>query len=279
MPELPEAEVISRFFASKAVGRHVEGVTVYRRDLRVRIADDFESAVVGRKIESVCRISRYLVFVLSRGERVMFHLGMSGRMAHVRPYVREKHDHVALLLDGGFHVVFNDPRRFGAVLLVNFQAYENIASRIGPDPLSAEFNAEYLMRPSKACVKSVLMNNAIVAGIGNIYASEILFRAGVLPMRAMSSISYAECEGIVRETKATLQLAINTGGSTIRDYKIPTGAAGGFQQHFMVYQRAGQPCNVCGARILSERRGGRSTFFCALCPAVAPSWMTTRSWE
>ncbi|ASI47747.1 DNA-formamidopyrimidine glycosylase [Anaplasma ovis str. Haibei] len=265
MPELPEAEVISRFFACKAVGRSVEGVTVYRRDLRVRIADGFESAVVGRKIESVHRISRYLVFVLGGGGRVMFHMGMSGRMIHARPYVREKHDHVALLLDDGFHIVFNDPRRFGAVLLVDFQAYEDIASRIGPDPLSAEFNARYLMRPSKTCVKSVLMNNSIVAGIGNIYASEILFRVGVLPTRAMSSISYEECERIVRETKVTLQLAIDTGGSTIKDYKVPTGAVGGFQQHFMVYQREGKPCNICGASILSERHGGRSTFFCALC--------------
>ncbi|ACZ49250.1 formamidopyrimidine-DNA glycosylase [Anaplasma centrale str. Israel] len=265
MPELPEAEVISRFFADKAVGRRVEDVTVHRRDLRARIADDFESAVKGREIRSVDRIARYLVFELSDGARVIFHLGMSGRMIHTKPHVLGKHDHVVMLLDDEFNIVFNDPRRFGSVLLVDFQAYANIASRIGPDPLSAEFSATYLMRQSKACVKSTLMNNSIVAGIGNIYASEILFRAGVSPMRAMDDVSYEECEQIVRETKATLRLAIDAGGSTIKDYTIPTGAVGGFQKHFMVYQRAGKPCNICGERILSERLSGRTTFFCALC--------------
>ncbi|MCU7611571.1 bifunctional DNA-formamidopyrimidine glycosylase/DNA-(apurinic or apyrimidinic site) lyase [Anaplasma capra] len=265
MPELPEVEVITSFFAEKAAGRFIKHVTINRRDLRIRIADGFEDAVVGERIKSVHRVSRHLVFLLSGSKRIMFHLGMSGKMTYAAPYVQSKHDHFVMLLDDEFHIVFNDPRRFGAVLLVNSRQYESIVKKIGPDPLSDTFNAEYLRQFRKSCVKSVLMNNAIVAGIGNIYASEILFRAGILPMRAMCDVSHVECERIVQEAKSTLRLAIDTGGSTIRDHKIPTGAKGGFQQYFMVYQRKGEPCRVCGACILSERHRGRSTFFCTSC--------------
>ncbi|MGN7661672.1 MAG: bifunctional DNA-formamidopyrimidine glycosylase/DNA-(apurinic or apyrimidinic site) lyase [Anaplasma sp.] len=267
MPELPEVEVVAKFFAQTAAGRSIGNVAVYRRDLRVRIADDFERTIIGCGIQSVSRVSRYLVFALSaHGWRIVFHLGMSGRITWSELYIPETHDHVVFTLDNGGHMVFNDTRRFGAVLLVNDAQYVALRKGMGPEPLSEEFCAAHLRKVrSKSCIKAVLMNNSVVAGIGNIYASEILFRAGVSPTRLANSLSLEECEKVVREAKSTLKLAINAGGSTIRDYKMPTGVSGGFQKYFAVYGRNGHPCRACGSPILMVKRGGRSTFFCTRC--------------
>ncbi|MGN7678176.1 MAG: bifunctional DNA-formamidopyrimidine glycosylase/DNA-(apurinic or apyrimidinic site) lyase [Anaplasma sp.] len=267
MPELPEVEVIARFFVQTAAGRSIGNVAVYRRDLRMRIADDFERIVVGCEIRSVGRVSRYLVFTLNaHGWHIVFHLGMSGRITWSALYTPETHDHVVFTLDNGGHIVFNDARRFGAVLLVSDAQYAALRKGIGPEPLSKEFCAEHLHKVrSKSCIKAVLMNNSLVAGIGNIYASEILFRAGVSPMRPVNSLSLEECERVVQKAKSTLKLAIDAGGSTIKDYRMPTGVSGGFQEHFAVYGRNGQPCRTCGSPILVIKRGGRSTFFCARC--------------
>lgn len=266
MPELPEVEIVTRFLTSIVLGKKFSNVTVNRRDLRVEIPADFEQRIVGRKVVSVYRVAKYLAMNLDSGEVLIFHLGMSGRLLHVNVYTAEKHDHVIFVLDDGCFVVFNDPRRFGLVLVVNEESLGNLLSKTGPDPFSSSFNADYVMGLHGAAkIKPALMRSEVVAGIGNIYASEILFRAAVLPSREIRTLSRRECKAIVSATRETLELAIATGGSTIKDYRAPSGDVGRFPMHFKVYNRGGEGCHQCGAVIQVERQCGRSTFFCVQC--------------
>ena len=265
MPELPEVEVISRCLSARVVGREVVSVTVNRRDLRVNIPDHLEYSVTGTSISDVYRVAKYLVMKLSSGNALVFHFGMSGRIIHEHTYSPQKHDHVVLGLRDGHVLVFNDPRRFGLVTVVDDCGYRDMFARVGPDPFSDDFNVNQILRfHGKAPIKTVLLNGVCVSGIGNIYASEILFRASILPSRKTGTLSREECKKIVDATRDTLQLAIENGGSTIRDYRNPEGITGNFPEHFKVYNRAGKSC-CCGYTIQTVKQGGRSTFFCPQC--------------
>ena len=266
MPELPEVETIARFLASNVIGKFVNRVIVHRRDLRTVLQDDFEDLLTGRCIGGIERIAKYLILVLDNGMKVVFHLGMSGKLIHTQNCEITKHQHIIFLLDDGSRLVFDDVRRFGSVRICDSKRYESLLEKIGPDPLSSGFNAEYIMRTSgKVSIKGFLMDAALVAGIGNIYASEILFRAKILPSRKVSTLSRAECARIVEATRYVLNLSISAGGSSIKDYKIPSGEKGRFQENFMVYGRGGKNCYMCGEEVRAEKQGGRSTFFCIRC--------------
>ncbi|MDB1135778.1 bifunctional DNA-formamidopyrimidine glycosylase/DNA-(apurinic or apyrimidinic site) lyase [Candidatus Anaplasma sp. TIGMIC] len=266
MPELPEVEIIARFFSDSVVGKRICDITINRRDLRISIPDNFSASVLGKKIHSVRRLAKYLVMQISAEEKVIFHLGMSGRILYVTSYSPEKHDHVILTLNDGSRIVFNDPRRFGMVTVVDNHGYEALREKAGPDPFSDCFSADYILSISnKLSIKTALMRSDIVSGIGNIYASEILFRAGILPNREMRTLSLEDCQRIVDATREILRLSIEAGGSTIRDYRSPLGTEGGFPRHFKVYNRSGCECYTCGGYVHSERQNGRSTYFCVRC--------------
>ncbi|MEH0831550.1 bifunctional DNA-formamidopyrimidine glycosylase/DNA-(apurinic or apyrimidinic site) lyase [Anaplasma bovis] len=266
MPELPEVETIARFLASNIIGKFVNGVVVRRRDLRTVLQDDFEDLLIGRCISGIERVAKYLILVLDNGMKVVFHLGMSGKLIHTQNSEITKHQHIIFLLDDGSRLIFDDVRRFGSVRICDGECYESLLEKIGPDPLSSDFNAEYIMRTcSKMSIKGFLMDAASVAGIGNIYASEILFRAEILPSRKVSTLSHTECARIVEATRYVLNLSISAGGSSIKDYKIPSGEKGRFQENFMVYGRGGKECYICGAEVSAEKQDGRSTFFCIKC--------------
>ena len=265
MPELPEVEIISRCLSSRVTGKRIVGVTVNRRDLRVNIPDNFENLVLEKSIGDVSRVAKYLTMGLSSGNVLVFHFGMSGRILHESAYLPQKHDHVVFELHDGHVLVFNDSRRFGLVTVVDSDGYRKMFNRMGPDPFTDDFNARHIMHfRGKTSIKTVLLSGICVSGIGNIYASEILFRASISPSREINTLSREECQRIVDATRNILHLAIEKGGSTIRDYKDPEGVSGSFPEHFKVYNRAGQIC-CCGYTIQVIKQGGRSTFFCAQC--------------
>lgn len=259
-------EIVARFLASKVLGKRVSSVTVNRRDLRIEIPASFEQLVLEREVVSVYRVAKYLAMKLDSSDVMLFHLGMSGKLLHVDSYIAEKHDHVIFVLSDGCFMVFNDPRRFGLVSVMDGKSTCDLIAKTGPDPFSPAFNADYIsgLRGS-AKIKPALMRGEVVAGIGNIYASEILFRASVLPNREIRTLSRVECEAIVTATRETLKLAIATGGSTIKDYRAPSGDVGRFPMHFKVYKRDGDNCYKCGSIVQIDRQSGRSTFFCIKC--------------
>ena len=265
MPELPEVEIISRYLSARVAGNRIVGVTINRRDLRVNIPDNFENLVLNRRIGKISRVAKYLTMVLSSRNVLVFHFGMSGRISHESTYLPKKHDHVVLELHDGHVLVFNDPRRFGLVTVVDSDGLRRMFHKTGPDPFADDFNADHIMSfRGKTPIKTMLLNGICVSGVGNIYASEILFKASILPSREISTLSRKECQRIVDSTRSILRLSMEKGGSTIRDYRDPKGVYGSFPEHFRVYNRAGQSCS-CGYTIQVIKLGGRSTFFCAQC--------------
>lgn len=269
VPELPEVETIRRGVSPHVVGRRIEAVTVREPRLRWPVPPDLAARVVGRTVTAVNRRGKYLLFELDRG-RLLIHLGMSGRLYVLTPQVLPiRHDHLDLHLSGGLLLRFHDPRRFGAVLPLDADGAEHpLLASMGPEPLSDEFSADYLYGLSRgrvAPVKNFLMDGRVVVGVGNIYASESLFRAGIRPGLAAGRVSrprYARLEDAVRET---LQRAIGQGGTTLRDFSGAHGEAGYFQQELMVYGREGQACRNCDTAIRRLVIGQRSSFFCPQC--------------
>jgi formamidopyrimidine-DNA glycosylase len=269
MPELPEVETTRRGLAPAMVGRHISAVTVRNRALRRPVPRDLARRVTGARIVSVERRAKYLLIVCDRGTLIV-HLGMSGRLwlvpASTPP---ETHDHLDLLLDDGRIVRLRDPRRFGLVLWHEADpAQHELLAQLGPEPFDAAFSAEWLYaetRRRSTAVKQVLMDSHVVAGVGNIYASEALFRAGIDPRLAAQRIGRARYARLVDHVRATLTDAIRAGGSTLRDYVGGDGQAGYFQNEHLVYGRAGQACTRCGATVKELRQGQRSTFYCPRC--------------
>jgi len=243
-----------------------------RPDLRRPFPPQFEIRLTGRRIDSLSRRAKYLVLHLDDGVAVLVHLGMSGRMLVGRqsndPF--GTHDHVVFDLDDGGRVVFNDARRFGLMDLTETArlADHPLLRDIGPEPLGEHFTPELLaarIAGKSSPIKIVLLDQTVVAGIGNIYASEALFRAGINPMRAAHSVKPAEIAKLVPAIQAVLTEAIAAGGSSLRDHRRPDGELGYFQHGFKVYDREGEPCPdcTCAEGILRIVQGGRSTFYCA----------------
>lgn len=267
MPELPEVETVRRSL-SAIVGRSIEAVDVREPRLRRRVTMDLARLATGQRIVGLDRRGKYLLVRLSSDDVVLVHLGMSGTLvAQPAATPSALHDHVRFLLSDGWALVFNDPRRFGLLRAGRPESFAELA-HIGPDPLSEEFSAALLRRLTrgrKRPVKNLLMDQRLVAGIGNIYASEILFEAGVRPSRQARRLRLAELDALVRATRKVLEEAIASGGSSISDYRDGAGQPGYFQLTFRVYDRSGEPCLRCGVSVCRSVHAGRSSFYCPHC--------------
>jgi formamidopyrimidine-DNA glycosylase len=268
MPELPEVETTLRGLERPLAGRSVAAVVVRNAALRWPVPANLQELLVGKPIRSLSRRAKYLLVHFDHGTLIL-HLGMSGRLCHLAMHeAPEKHDHFDLVLDNGALVRLRDPRRFGAVLWAEDPLLHPILGSLGVEPLLDTFSGEWLhrhIRTRTAAIKLVVMDGKLVVGVGNIYASESLFRAGINPKTAANKLSQARCARLVQEIKATLADAIKAGGSSLRDFFGADGNPGYFQQEYFVYGRTGQPCKVCGTPIATIRQGQRSTFYCPRC--------------
>ena len=268
MPELPEVETTRRGIAPHVEGRRVTGVVLRRPDLRWPIPPEISSLLPGQTIDSVDRRAKYLLLHTQAGTALL-HLGMSGVLRVLAQNTPVgKHDHVDIVLDSEQVLRFTDPRRFGALLWQMPGETHELLEGIGPEPLTGAFDGDLLWRLSRgrsAAVKTFLMDNAVVVGVGNIYASEALFAAGIDPRRAAGKVSRERYAKLAVEVKRILAHAITRGGTTLRDFLSPDGAPGYFYQELFAYGRAGEACKVCGTPIRVVTLGQRASFYCPSC--------------
>ncbi|GGO88795.1 formamidopyrimidine-DNA glycosylase [Marinobacterium nitratireducens] len=268
MPELPEVETTRRGVAPYLEGHRVESVVVRQPRLRWPVPPDLAELLAGQRPREVARRGKYLLIGFGHGT-VLVHLGMSGSLRLVpRDQPPGRHDHLDLVLDSGLALRLTDPRRFGAVLWQSPGEVHQLLASLGPEPLSENFDAGCLQRACKgrrSPIKQLIMDSKVVVGVGNIYANEALFAAGIHPKRAAGRISPQRLERLVVEIKTVLARAIEQGGTTLRDFVGGDGKPGYFSQQLMVYGRAGEPCVRCGAPLREIRLGQRSTVFCADC--------------
>ena len=271
MPELPEAECIGRALNRVLPGRAVVGVEIFSPAMREPLTPLADAGLEGAVFGTVRRRGRYLVAPLSDGRALLMHFGMSG-VVRVEPEgrARRRHEHLFLHLSGGMVFKFECTRRFSVLKLCTPGAdgWPPELAALGPEPLSEAFDGAYLYRVSRkrtGNVKNFIMNNRIVAGIGNIYAAETFFAAGVSPLRSAGSLTRAECAALAAEAKRILRAAIELGGSTIADFRNVDGTEGKFAQELSVYGREGQPCPRCGTTLRKERIGGRGSCLCPAC--------------
>jgi formamidopyrimidine-DNA glycosylase len=271
MPELPEVEITRRGLEPQLAGQRIVSVAIRNADLRHPIPGDLGRILPGQTIRGVSRRGKYLLIECSRGWLIL-HLGMSGSL-RVLPAATPpgKHDHFDLLLGNGRCVRLRDPRRFGAVLWTESDALRHpLLARLGIEPLGPDFSGEWLYERTRrrdAGIKQTLMNGHLVTGIGNIYANEALFRAGINPKIPAGRLGPRRCAKLAESVRETLLAAIAAGGSSLRDFVDSAGNPGYFQQQYLVYGRAGQPCMRCGTPIRQLRQGQRSTFYCPHCQA------------
>jgi len=268
MPELPEVEVTRIGLLPHVRGRRVTGIAVRNPFLRYPLPPDLGARVVGRTLAGIARRGKYLLFDFEPGV-LLVHLGMSGSLRLVPADTPpDRHDHVDLLFEKRA-LRLRDPRRFGAMLWLDKDSGAHPLLRtLGMEPLSDTLTGEVLhlaLRRRSAAIKQVLMDSHVIVGVGNIYASESLFRAGIRPSTAAHRISRSRCARLVEAVKSTLQDALAAGGSSLRDFVGSDGKPGYFQQQYFVYGRVGLPCRLCGAPIRSLRQGQRSTFYCPHC--------------
>ncbi len=269
MPELPEVETTRRGIAPYLQGQRILAMIVRDGRLRWPVPSELPAWIAGRRIERLERRSKYLLLDCGEGWLIL-HLGMSGSLRIVPAALPPApHDHVDLVLESGQALRLRDPRRFGAVLFVRGEPMQHkLLQGLGPEPLEREFTADWLYartRGRTAPIKSVLMDNRMVCGVGNIYANESLFRAGIHPARHAGRISHKRYQRLVEGVRVTLRAAIRAGGSSLRDFVHADGSSGYFQQHYLVYGREGEKCKSCGASIKSVRIGQRSAFYCPRC--------------
>jgi formamidopyrimidine-DNA glycosylase len=269
MPELPEVETTVRGLARYLDGARIERLTLHRADLRRPFPEGLVQALTGAEVTGLGRRAKYGLIHSGRGTTLVFHLGMSGRW-RIEPDALGKHDHLVIETASGHVLSLCDPRRFGSVDLIEtdkLDAWPTFAA-LGPEPLSDDFSPSQLkaaLAGRSAAIKLMLLDQRIVAGLGNIYVCEALFRAGINPAKAAGKVSLAALERLVAAVKAVLAEAIEAGGSSLRDYAQPSGELGYFSKRFDVYDREGQPCVRDGAPILRIVQGGRSTWYCAKC--------------
>jgi formamidopyrimidine-DNA glycosylase len=269
MPELPEVETTRRGLEPHLSGQVIRTAVVRHSGMRWPVRAGLGKLLAGQRIDRLDRRSKYLLIGCTSGWLIV-HLGMSGSLRVVPADTPPgRHDHFDLILENGKALRLTDPRRFGAVLWHKGEPTRHKLLRaLGPEPFAAEFDARWLhdrTRGRKASVKSLLMDSHLVCGVGNIYANEALFRAGIHPARAAGRISLARCARLVTCVQETLRDAIRAGGSTLRDFVNADGAPGYFQQEYFVYDREGLPCRKCGAPIRATRIGQRSAFYCPRC--------------
>lgn len=270
MPELPEVETTRRGIEPHVVGQQVQRVRVRNSRLRWPVPEDLDVRLSGQQIVALQRRAKYLLFRAEAGTLIC-HLGMSGSLCLVAgDEPPGKHDHVDIELASGQLLRYRDPRRFGAMLWAGDLELEGhpLLARLGPEPLSDDFHAEYLyqrLQGRKQAIKPFIMDNAVVVGVGNIYASEALFAAGIDPRKAAGSLSKKRCALLAGEIKRVLAAAIEQGGTTLKDFVGGDGQPGYFQQQLFVYGRAGQPCLTCGSLLREVKLGQRSSVYCPGC--------------
>jgi formamidopyrimidine-DNA glycosylase len=269
MPELPEVETTCRGIAPHVTGARIAEVIVRRRDLRQPVSKNL-ATIEGRRIARVSRRSKYLLLGIDDGRTLLIHLGMSGSLRVLAPSAAWKtHDHVAITLGNGKQLRFHDPRRFGLVLLLEGDPLAHpLLKDFGPEPLSEEFTAADLRASCtkrSAAIKLVIMDAKVVVGVGNIYASEALFRAGILPRTAANRLTKPRLARLVDSIREVLSDAIADGGTTLRDFLNSDGQPGYFKQRLFVYERKGEPCRVCCTPIRHAVIGQRSTYWCPKC--------------
>lgn len=269
MPELPEVETVRAGLAPILSGRRIGKVTVRCEQLRYPVPTELATTLSGARIREVRRRAKYLLIHTNRGCLIV-HLGMTGTLQVVpQRRVAMKHDHVDIGIGQGQMLRFRDPRRFGAVLWTEDEIHEHpLIVHLGPEPLQELFTGEWLYaksRKRKAAVKTFIMDSKIVVGVGNIYASESLWRAGIHPKRAAGRISRARIDGLVAQIRNVLADAIRQGGTTLNDFQGADGELGYFAQELAVYGREGEPCLKCGNEIQRAVLGQRSTFWCSGC--------------
>ena len=268
MPELPEVEITRRGLLP-LLNQIVKNVVIRNASMRWPIPAHLPETLKNQKLIDLTRRAKYILAKFENGT-LLLHLGMSGRISLLdRNYPPEKHDHFDIAFSDASVLRLRDPRRFGAVLWAGLEANSHaLLSVLGPEPLSDEFNGKYLhrhIRTRSAAIKTTIMDSHLVVGVGNIYASESLFRARIHPQTPANQVSLAKCERLAVEIKATLNDALNAGGSSLRDFFGADGNPGYFQQEYFVYGRADESCKVCGKSIKNIRLAQRSTFYCATC--------------
>lgn len=272
MPELPEVETVRRGLLPRLKGRVLTAVQQRRPDLRLPLPSGFAGRLTGRRVIDIDRRAKYLLVRLDDGQALLVHLGMSGSMALQRTAEAMPlgpHDHVVLETDEGWQIRFNDPRRFGLMLLLDWDraAEHRLLAGLGPEPLDDAFTGPVLaaaLKGKRTSIKAALLDQRVVAGVGNIYACEALFAAGLSPRRSAHTVQGERADRLVAAVKAVLRRAIEDGGSSLRDHVRPDGELGYFQTRFAVYDRAGRPCPGCDCDKSIQRivQAGRSTFFC-----------------
>lgn len=281
MPELPEVETVMRGLQPSMEGAVIAQTHVNRPDLRWPFPDRMAERLTGARVMALRRRSKYILAELDRGETLLVHLGMSGRMTvsgdplgqfvHDHPKA-EKHDHVVFDMENGARITFNDPRRFGAMDLIETAglAEHKLLKVLGPEPLGNDFHEDHLIAAFKgknSPVKSALLDQGIIAGLGNIYVCEALFRAGISPKRKAGQLAAARVAGLVPIIRKVLEDAILAGGSSLKDFRQANGELGYFQHSFDVYGREGEPCRRegCDGTIARITQSGRSSFYCGKC--------------
>ena len=281
MPELPEVETVRRGLMPAILGQIIFMAEVNRPDLRWPFPKNMAKRLTGARVTALRRRSKYILMDLDRGETLIIHLGMSGRMLisgfklgnfFTEHPAAEKHDHVVFQMENGARVTFNDARRFGAMDLATTAEVENhkFLTSLGPEPLGNSFNEGYLkgaLAGKNTPIKTALLDQRIIAGLGNIYVCEVLYRSKILPTQKAATLSKLAIGKIVSTIREVLEEAISAGGSSLKDYRQTGGELGYFQHNFQVYGREGETCKekVCKGTIKRITQAGRSSFFCPKC--------------
>ena len=279
MPELPEVETVKRYLDQEITGNKIVSVEIRRPNLRIPFPHQMSKRLMGSKVIRLQRVGKYILANLSTNETLIIHLGMSGAfkihsppVAMRQEFIPSRHDHVILIMESQSLIVYSDPRRFGLMDIVKTKDVQShpFIKTLGTEPLSEDFCAKLLykdLKKRRTSIKSVLLNQSIIAGLGNIYACESLWKSGISPLRRCDRISFARILLLTDCVQTVLQEAIEAGGSTLRDYHAPNGVVGYFQHHFKVYGKENQDCQnkECDGKIVRIVQAGRSTFYCRTC--------------
>ena len=285
MPELPEVEIVKQSLSKKIQHKKIQKIIIKNRNLRFKLANNFSRIVKNSKVENISRFSKYLIIQLDNNYFWIIHLGMSGTLHIVKknkknmitnlsfyhsPNLPNKHNHIHIIFDK-FKLIYNDPRRFGFFILIkNKSMLKKFLSNYGPEPFHRKFNINYLKKKlnnKSKNIKNYLLDQKFVSGIGNIYASEILFSAKINPLRKSRSLNLIDYKKIIYFSKKVLSKAISKGGSTIQNFKNSSGKKGSFQKYFQVYDREGERClsKKCGGIVKKKVISNRSSFYCNIC--------------